>query len=126
MRSTRALKFYRLSEYLTAYRREWFIEDNISSIRLNIVLWSILMLTNLTDIIFSYKIFSEGGVEINPLMSALCTKFGNVALSFYKGFILGVLFILLPYVKNKLQSFLLLSCIAYIILVISHVIRFLL
>src|SRR4030066_392461 len=57
-------------------------------------------------------------------MYLISKQFGDVAITFYKGFFLGVLFILLPFIKKRLQKFLIFACIVYILLTLSHLIRF--
>ena len=114
----------RFSTLALAYRNSWFEQNNIACVKINLALWAFLFVTNLIDLIVSYSVFSQGGVEANPAMSFLCSNFGNISLAFYKGFLLGALFILLPYIKNRLQYLLIFTCFAYVVLVISHIIRF--
>jgi hypothetical protein len=78
----------------------------------------------LVDILYTYYAFSLGGVEANPAMAFLCTKFGNISLAFYKGIMMGILLILLPFIRGIYQKFLIFTSFVYIILVISHIIRF--
>ncbi len=117
-------KLSTFSEFATAYRTSWIEQNNVAHVKINLLLWSLLSMTNLIDLIVSYSLFSRGAIEMNPAMSILCSRFGNISLAFYKGFLLGALFILLPYIKNKLQCLLLLTCSAYVMLVVSHIIRF--
>jgi hypothetical protein len=112
------------SELVIAYRTSWVEQHNVARVRINLFLWTLLLITNVIDLIVSYSLFSHGAVEMNPAMSILCSQFGNISLAFYKGFLLGALFILLPYIKNKLQYLLLSTCSVYIVLVVSHMIRF--
>ncbi len=114
----------RLTTLALAYRDSWVEENNLTRVKLNLTLWFFLFITNLTDLIVSYSLFSQGAVEINPAMSFLCSRFGNISLAFYKGFLLGALFILLPFIKNKLQILFISTCGVYLILVFSHILRF--
>ena len=119
-----ALHRNRFSSQVLAYRNSWFEQNNIASVKINLALWIFLFLTNLIDLVVSYSLFSQGAVEVNPAMSVLCSQFGNISLAFYKGFLLGALFILLPFIKKRLQYLLIFTCLAYIVLIISHIIRF--
>ena len=118
--------FYRnrFATLALAYRNSWFEQNNLTRVKFNLTLWFFLCITNLTDLIVSYSLFSKGAIEINPAMSFLCSHFGNISLAFYKGFLLGALFILLPFIKNKLQILFISTCGVYLILVFSHILRF--
>ncbi|MBN2029660.1 hypothetical protein JW824_05390 [bacterium] len=107
-----------------AYRDSWREQNNLTRVKINLTLWFFLCITNVTDLIVSYSLFSRGAIEINPAMSFLCSHFGNISLAFYKGFLLGTLFILLPFIKNKLQILLISTCGIYLILVFTHIMRF--
>jgi len=113
------LCFY-FKSYFTTIKNEGF-RSHLSQ---NIVLWLFLVVANIADILVTYSIFAEGGIEVNPAMAFLCTKFGNISLAFYKGILLGALFILLPLIKAIHQKFLIFTCFIYIVLLFSHAIRF--
>ncbi len=115
---------FSVSYYIRAYKAAWRLERNIHSIKLNLILWTVLFVTNIIDIIITYYAFAKGAVEANPAMYLISKHFGDVAITFYKGFFLGVLFILLPFIKKRLQKFLIFACIVYILLTLSHLIRF--
>lgn len=113
------LYFY-FKSYFNTIKEEGF-RSNLTQ---NIVLWLFLVIANFVDILVTYSIFAKGGIEVNPAMAFLCTKFGNISLAFYKGILLGALFILLPLIKAIHQKFLIFTCFIYIILLFSHAIRF--
>ena len=113
------LRLYFL-DYYQAVREQGFT----GYLRINLLLWLFLAIANIIDIQVTYEVFSNGGVEANPLMAFMCTKFGNLSLAFYKGTLLGVLFFLLPFIKAVFQRLLILTCFAYVILLVSHWIRF--
>lgn len=113
------LYFY-FRSYFTTIKMEGFK----STLAQNIGLWLLLVIANIVDILVTYYIFANGGVEVNPAMAFLCTKFGNISIAFYKGILLGALFILLPLIKAIHQKFLIFTCCLYIILLFSHAIRF--
>jgi len=122
MSSTIQLNIFR--QCLSQYRDIWIFQIKERYFRLNILLWLILVVTNLLDLLVTYYAFSKGAIEANPLMFLLCTNYGNMAMAFYKGLLLGMLMFLLPFIRNFLQKCLIFSCSVYVILVISHVIRF--
>ena len=117
-----------LLQPVLSYFRDYVQLVKVEGIRgflsVNLLLWSILAVANSIDIYITYTVFSKGGFELNPAMAFLCSKFGNLSLAFYKGILLGVLFVLLPFIKLAYQKFLIFACFAYIVLVISHAIRF--
>ena len=112
------------SKHIKQYRDTWVIQNNNGNLRINLLLWLILFVANLIDLLVTYYAFSKGAVEANPAMSALCVKFGEVSLAFYKGLLLGILLFLLPYIKRYLLGLLAFSCSVYAVLVLSHIIRF--
>ena len=92
--------------------------------RTNLLLWFALVSTNIIDLVYTYHVLSRNGVEYNPFMAFLCSNLGNISLAFYKGLLLGMLFILLPFIQNRLQKLLCFPVVVYVILTISHLIRF--
>lgn len=110
--------------YLLNYRRMVLEERFRGYLGINLLLWIFLVVANIIDIQVTYTVFAGGGIELNPFMAFLCTTFGNISLAFYKGICLGILFILLPFVRNAYQKLLILSCIVYAVLMVSHWIRF--
>jgi len=90
----------------------------------NVLLWSILAICNLIDILVSWHVISEGAKEANPLMDFFYSKFGSISFAFIKGALLGMLLMLLPFIKEGLQKLLLFACTVYILLMFSHLIRF--
>jgi|GEM_PF-1975250 len=113
-----------ISDYLREYRNTWIVQNNNGCIQINFLLWFILFTANLIDLLVTYYAFSKGAIEANPAMSVLIFKFGNISMAFVKGALLGMLFILLPYIKNFMRKCLIFSCSVYVILVFSHIIRF--
>ena len=113
-----------ISDYLREYRNTWIVQNNNGCIQINFLLWFILFTANLIDLLVTYYAFSKGAIEANPAMSVLIFKFGNISLAFVKGALLGMLLIMLPYIKNFLRKCLMFSCSVYVILVFSHIIRF--
>ncbi len=87
----------------------------------NIILWMILVFTNLVDIMYTYYVFSKDGIECNPILIFMCSKFGNISIAFFKGFLLGFLFLLLPFIRGWLQKLLFFPCLVYCILIITYV-----
>jgi hypothetical protein len=87
-------------------------------------LWIILTIANLIDVLVTYYVFAQGGVEANPAMAHLSSKFGNISIAFFKGSLLGVLLFLLPFIKEIYQKALMIVCFVYVALVVSHIIRF--
>ena len=121
---SRTIRFDMLRQCLRYYRNVWIVQIKDRYLRINILLWLILVVGNLLDLLVTYYAFSQGAIEANPFMFFICTKYGNLALAFYKGLLLGVLLFLLPFIKNIFQKGLIFSCSVYILLVISHIIRF--
>jgi len=113
-----------ISDYLREYRNTWIVQNNNGCIQINFLLWFILFTANLIDLLVTYYAFSKGAIEANPAMSVLIFKFGNISLAFVKGALLGMLLIMLPYIKKFLRKCLMFSCSVYVILVFSHIIRF--
>ncbi len=114
-----------ISPWIERYRVIWILQNNSEALRLNVALWSVLFITNLIDLGVTYTAFQYGAVEANPFMAFLCTKFGNIALAFYKGLSMGILLFILPFVKKGMQKLLAVVCGIYILLVVSHLVRFL-
>ena len=117
-------RFQKVMAYWTWYRNTWMLQENHENIRLNILLWLILFTANIVDLIVTYHAFSLGAIEANPAMYVIAKHFGDIGIAYFKGLMLGALFILLPFIKKGLQKFLIFTCVVYVILVISHVVRF--
>jgi hypothetical protein len=113
------LRLY-FQNYIRLVREERFH----GRLSVNFLIWSVLATANLIDTLVTYYVFANGGVEVNPAMAFLCTKFGNISLAFYKGILLGVLLIFLPLIKGFYQKLLAFTTVVYIILVFSHMLRF--
>ena len=120
----KTINFDVIMDYIREYRNAWIAQNNNGSIRINFLLWFVLFTANLIDLLVTYYAFSKGAIEANPAMSVLIYKFGNISLAFFKGALLGMLLILLPYIKNFMRKCLMFSCSVYVILVFSHIIRF--
>ena len=110
--------------YVKRYKDSWSVQENIDNLVINIALWVFLFITNMIDILVSYKAFSEGAVEINPFMAVIYHNFGIVGLAFYKGFLIGVMLVLLPVIKKRLRILFIFTCFVYAALTISHIMRF--
>ena len=110
--------------YLKSYFRDLSKISSCSYYKVNLLLWFILLSTNVIDMVFTYYVIQGNGVEMNPFMAFLGSTFGNISMALYKGLLIGVLFFLLPYVVQYLQKLLYVSVIVYVLLVFSHFIRF--
>lgn len=122
MRTGRLAPIKPLSLVLQHYRQLWSSENPV--IKTNLFLWLVLFVTNIIDLIATYYAFSLGAVEANPAMDAVIKNFGDIGLAFYKGLMLGGLFIFLPFINKRIQKFLVFTVFVYIVLTISHMIRF--
>lgn len=110
--------------FVKEYFRFFKKVSSTKTFKINFVLWIILTVANLIDILVTYYVFAQGGVEANPAMAHLSSKFGNISIAFFKGTLLGVLLFLLPFIKEIYQKALMLVCFVYVALVVSHIIRF--
>ena len=110
--------------FLREYFRFFKEVSSTRTFRINFILWLILTVANLIDILVTYYVFSKGGVEANPAMAHLSSRFGNISIAFFKGALLGILLFLLPFIKEIYQKALFIVCSCYVILVITHIIRF--
>jgi hypothetical protein len=110
--------------FLKEYFRFFKKVSSTKTFKINFVLWIVLTVANLIDILVTYYVFAQGGVEANPAMAHLSSKFGNISIAFFKGTLLGILLFLLPFIKEIYQKALMIVCFVYVALVVSHIIRF--
>ncbi len=89
-------------------------------LRINFLLWLLLVLTNVTDVLASRYALAHGAVELNPIVAALLDAHGISGLVLFKGFWLVLLLILLPYIKGWLQWLYGFVSVAYLLLSAYH------
>jgi len=63
-------------------------------------LFALLVFCNVLDIVFTHSALSNGLYEANPVSRSFIEYSGIAGLAIYKGLILSVLLILLPYAKS--------------------------
>ena len=111
---------YGVKSYFTFLRGK----QQESYFRTNLLLWALLVVANIIDLAFTYSVLSRNGAEVNPAMLLLIRNFGAVSIAYAKGLLLGILFMLLPFIRDFLQKMLFVPVIVYTVLIVSHVLRF--
>ncbi len=88
--------------------------------RLNLLLWWLLTVTNAVDILASRRAYELGIEELNPLISMLLAEHGLLSIVVLKGFWLFLLLRLLPYLQGWTQALFACACLAYFALAVVH------
>ena len=89
-------------------------------LRVNFLLWLLLLLTNITDVLASRYALARGAVELNPNVAVLLEAHGISGLVLFKGLWLVLLLLLLPYIKGWLQWLYGFVSLAYLLLSAYH------
>jgi hypothetical protein len=109
---------------LRRYKEAWQHQENQGNLSWNVAAWIVLFITNLIDLLVTYYAFTRGAVEGNPFMAMICRQFGYVGLAAYKGFFMGMLLVLIPFITRRIQWLLWVTVLSYGVLTLSHGIRF--
>ncbi len=91
-----------------------------SLLRLNYLLWILLVVTNITDVLASKHAFERGAVELNPIAHLLLEAHGIVGLALFKALWLAILLSLVRFIKGWVQWLYVFACVVYLALAIYH------
>ena len=93
---------------------------SLSTTRINLLLWLLLVITNVTDVLASKHALAHGAIELNPIVALLLESHGMTGLVVVKGFWMVLLLLLLPYVRGWVQWLYALVVFAYLLLSVYH------
>lgn len=89
--------------------------------RLNLLLWALLVLTNLADVLGTARAFEIGIGELNPIVDMFHAEYGMAGIATPKVFFLTLLYFLLPWVRTWTRALFALACSAYLALTVAHI-----
>ena len=92
----------------------------VSALRTNLLLWLLLVVTNVTDVLASRHALARGATELNPIVALLLDHHGMTGLVVVKGLWLILLLMLLPYIRGWVQRLYALVALAYLVLSAYH------
>ena len=101
-------------------RRQGQPPPTVAHLRVNYLLWLLLVLTNVTDVLASRHALAHGAVELNPLVARLLEAHGINGLMLIKGFWLALLLVLVPYLRGWVQWLYASVSTAYVLLAAYH------
>ncbi len=91
-----------------------------SRLRINYLLWFLLVATNVTDVLASKHALANGAVELNPIVARLLEAHGITGLVVFKGVWLLLVLVLVPYIRGWTQSLYVFVSFAYVLLAAYH------
>ena len=94
--------------------------SSFSRLRVNYLLWLLLVITNLTDVLASKHALAHGATELNPIVALLLEAHGITGLVVFKGVWLVALLVLVPLIKGWVQWLFVLVSMAYVLLAVYH------
>ncbi len=91
-----------------------------SLLRLNYLLWVLLVVANITDVLASKHAFERGAIELNPIANLLLEAHGIAGLAVFKALWLVILLSLLRFIEGWVQWLFVFACAVYFALALYH------
>lgn len=120
-RTSRRQRLHRsLSNALRTAWPEPSASASASGVRLNALLWTLLLAANLVDVLASRQAFGIGVGELNPIVELLLLEYGMAGVIVPKLFWMTVLLLLLPYIRGWTRALFAMTCTVYLALTVVH------